>query len=899
MKNFIALLCSCLCYFYGYTQTTTQLSCLPTPTHAPISTNEQCGSNALRDFNISRFPELLAQERAVSDFTEAWIANYEQAQLTTTASRQPESTTLVIPVVFHIVYRNEVQNLSEAQIQSQLDVLNQDFRRTNLDAANTPSEFAGMAADCELEFCLAAEDPYGNATIGITRTETTEEEIGVGVAPNGFPRIYYTALGGRDAWDTERYLNIWVCEFNEGLLGLGSKPGTAYPAEDGVVINYKFFGTVGTSTAPYNKGRTATHEVGHFLNLEHMWGTSTGGCVQDDLVEDTPMQGYSYGGCPVYPQTSCSSSDMFMNFMDYTDDACMNLFTEGQKARILATLNGPRAALVTGEISCNDGTLACPYSPQEQLVQLVCDRDAPVLPDTEIRASLDESNGEALGSPLADVFWYTNPNLSNIYTPTSLDHIGDKCLPNAPDTIYAAVQCAATGNKIPAGKLVFQVFPEPQAPAIIKSNNNCDYLIVPACRTDEVSPSTLATFPLGTTGSMETIMVTGQGGCSNFDYATSYPDCIETSPICNTFSSTDTPIDIPGNNTFTTSSIITIPDDYTVHDLNITNLDISHTYVGDLRVSLQSPSGTLVSIIRNACFSSDDLKVQLDDDATAAISCPPNDGGMYWPLGSLSSFVGESMAGDWTLIVEDTYPLDGGTINDWTIEFCTEVVSSVRVKAQAFLQGAYHPTTSLMRTEIRDDGVLPLSQPYNTAPWNYEGTESISNVNAIPANVVDWVLLEVRATNNTDNVLAIKAGLLTSNGTVIDTEGNEGLEMNNLIPSQDYYLIFRHRNHLDVMSSNTVTLPNTNAYDFTQIANVADGEIQLHSIYSTLHALSAGDFDGNGVVVVGDYNYYIGEIALINNYVLSDCTLDTNVTVNDFNEYRPNASKIGVPQVRY
>ncbi len=901
MKHFIALLCSCLCYFFVYAQTTTtQLStpCTP-PTNLQIPINEQCGNRAIRAFNLNRFPELLEQERAVAEFTETWVANYEEAQSSLLASRQPEeSNTLVIPVVIHVVYRNEVQNISMAQIMSQMEVLNLDYRRNNSDASNTPSAFAGVAADCEIEFCLAAEDPYGNPTIGITRTPTTIEEIGISVAPSGDPRIYYTALGGRDPWDPKRYLNIWVCEFNENLLGFGTNPGTGYSLEDGAVINYEYFGTEGTVSAPYHKGRTVTHEIGHYLNLEHVWGGSGGGCSQDDLVADTPMQAEAYYGCPSYPQSSCGSSDMFMNFMDYSTDGCMNLFTEGQKARMLATLNGPRADLVTGDVACHSGTLVCPYSPQEQYVQFVCDGETLVLPNDEIRASLDESNGEALGSPTADIFWYNKPILINAYNPDEINHTGDKCLPNALDTIYAAVKCVATGKKIPVGQLIFQVFPEPQAPAIIKTNNACDYSLIPACRDDEVNPSSLTTSPIGTSPGTTSITVAGNNACSSLEHTIAYPDCEAATYSCNSFSNNN-PLEIPGNSLFIAYSSINISDNYLVHDINITNLDIDHYYVSDLRVSLTSPSGTILSIFDRSCSLQDDLKVQLDDDAAGPIPCPPNDGGTYWPLGSLSNFAGESMAGEWTLKVEDMRPLSGGTLNGWTMEICGVVANSVRVKAKAFLQGAYNPDTNAMRTEISEEDILPLTQPYNIAPWNYNGTETISNANAIPDNVVDWILLEVRDANNTDNVLAIKAGLLTSDGTVIDTQGSEGLEMDNLTPTQDYVLIFRHRNHLDVMGSTTVALPNANPYDFTQVDKVVGGALQLQHLNASLYALSAGDFDGNGIVLVGDINDYFGETGLINSYVSGDWSLDANVTVDDFNAFVPNASKIAVLEVRY
>lgn len=251
---------------------------------------------------------------------------------------------VTIPVVVHVVYYNATQNISDAQILSQMDVLNADFRRLNADAANTPSVFQGVAADCEINFCLATQDPNGNATTGIQRRQTSV---------NGFStnnNVKFFSSGGLDAWDRNKYLNIWVCNLSGGLLGYAQFPGG--PANtDGVVCDYAYFGTVGVATPPFDKGRTATHEVGHWLNCYHIWGDDGTACSGSDQVGDTPNQGGPNYACPTFPRVSCSNGpngDMFMNYMDYTDDACMNVFTTGQKNRMQALFSagGARAALV-------------------------------------------------------------------------------------------------------------------------------------------------------------------------------------------------------------------------------------------------------------------------------------------------------------------------------------------------------------------------------------------------------------------------------------------------------------------------------------------------------------------------------------------------------------------------
>jgi hypothetical protein len=266
----------------------------------------------------------------------------------------------VIPTVVHVVYNSSrpEQNISDAQIRSQIDVLNRDFRKQNPDIASVPAAFQPLAADTRIEFVLATTDPNGNPTNGITRTATTE---------TGFidDRVKSTATGGADPWPSDRYLNVWVCLLEEGLLGYAQFPGG--PAEtDGVVITYTGFGTTGTAAAPFNLGRTATHEVGHWLNLRHIWGDDGNGCNGSDFVDDTPNQAGPNTGLPRFPRVTCNNGpngDMFMNYMDYTDDAGMFMFTTGQVVRMQAVLDFERASLgvsapvpTQGEFYTTDGS---------------------------------------------------------------------------------------------------------------------------------------------------------------------------------------------------------------------------------------------------------------------------------------------------------------------------------------------------------------------------------------------------------------------------------------------------------------------------------------------------------------------------------------------------------------
>lgn len=283
---------------------------------------------------MSQDPQVVERRMQIEAFTEEWVRN-----------NGGDRALVTIPVVVHVVYNTTAENISDAQVQSQIDVLNADFRKLNSDASLVPSAFSTLAADANIEFCLASTDPNGASTTGITRTSTTATSFSTNDG------VKFTSSGGRNAWDATKYLNIWVCDISGGILGYAQFPGGS-ASTDGVVIDYQYFGTIGTATAPFNKGRTATHEVGHWLNLYHIWGDDGTACTGTDSVSDTPNQADENYGCPVFPQVSCSNGpngDMFMNYMDYTDDACMYMFSNGQASRMQALFaaGGARASLLT------------------------------------------------------------------------------------------------------------------------------------------------------------------------------------------------------------------------------------------------------------------------------------------------------------------------------------------------------------------------------------------------------------------------------------------------------------------------------------------------------------------------------------------------------------------------
>lgn len=293
---------------------------------------------------------------------------------------------LYIPVVVHIVYSSEAENISDQQVYSQLTVLNEDYNRQNADTTETLEIFRDVAADCRIKFFLANKDETDNPINPITRRHT---EHGLFFNDD----IHYTAKGGIDALNTKKYLNIWICDLPDGTFGYASSPGTNAET-DGVVIDYRYFGTIGTVSAPYDKGRTLTHEVGHWLGLIHPWGFS-GGCSEDDGIDDTPIQSGPITGCVLDTQ-SCGSLNMVQNYMNLSYDGCMNLFTTGQKAVMRSVLFSERSELLRENVITN-AELSPSYKQKIEIAtsgnKAIWIRD--IFPDDEIRIF------DSLGRPVA------------------------------------------------------------------------------------------------------------------------------------------------------------------------------------------------------------------------------------------------------------------------------------------------------------------------------------------------------------------------------------------------------------------------------------------------------------------------------------------------------------------
>jgi hypothetical protein len=352
-------------------------SCCDDSTHVntDIPGFQRCASTLYRNLEESRNPGIREIRERLEMETRIWLErNIEKSQIL--------NEVITIPVVVHVVYNRSrpEQNISDEQIFSQIEALNVDFRRLNSDTVNTPELFRNLAADTYIQFQLAQRTPDGLPTNGITRTVTDIEEFSF-----DSDNIKFDNTGGKNIWNRDRYMNIWVCNLEQNYLGYAQYPG-GNAATDGIVISYRNFGTTGTAQFPFNLGRTVTHEVGHWLNLVHTWGDEDN-CNATDYVSDTPTQESAYYHCPGFPQVSCDSEDMFMNYMDYTDDRCMNLFTAGQSHRMHATLNGFRAPIK------NSDALVAP-----QFTNLICDTLNSALKSADLYLYLASDGGYATGT---------------------------------------------------------------------------------------------------------------------------------------------------------------------------------------------------------------------------------------------------------------------------------------------------------------------------------------------------------------------------------------------------------------------------------------------------------------------------------------------------------------------
>jgi len=342
---------SCLAPLFAHAQSPAQQRATSQPTELaadkpPVITRRACGTMEALAAQLASDPGQAQRMAAIEAHAQRLLKSGGKGA--TAQNLTAANGSIIIPVVVHVLYNTAAQDISDAQVQSQIAVLNEDYQKLNSDNTKTPGIYAGLVANVGVQFVLAQRDPSGAATTGIVHKSTKVRSWSTNDAVKSSKR------GGDDPWDASQYLNLWACNLGNGLLGYAQFPGGA-ASTDGVVILYSAFGSrakysAGTYTSSYDLGRTATHEVGHWLNLRHIWGDDNGACTGSDQVDDTPNQASENYGCPTFPHASCSNQgDMSMNYMDYVDDACMYMFSSGQSTRMNALFanGGARASILT------------------------------------------------------------------------------------------------------------------------------------------------------------------------------------------------------------------------------------------------------------------------------------------------------------------------------------------------------------------------------------------------------------------------------------------------------------------------------------------------------------------------------------------------------------------------
>ncbi|MFL5739042.1 MAG: M43 family zinc metalloprotease [Flavisolibacter sp.] len=306
------------------------------------SRQEQCGTVNRLDLKFAQNPDLKIKFERQRDLFNLRLSQVKSEKINAT---QRTTATNYIPVVFHIVLSNP-NIVTDAQIQAQLDTLNRDFFGSNGDSVNIPSWFKPLYGKSSIQFCLAQRTPDGDATNGIERSSTNASSFGIDDA------VKHTNQGGVDIWNGDKYFNVWVCNLSNGVLGYASFPDDGSPNEQGVVIDYRSL-PGGSAYPAFNQGKTLTHETGHYFNLYHIWGDDGGACTGTDFISDTPNQAdYTSGTFNGVKTDACTTGGngvMYQNYMDYTDDIDLVLFTTEQVNRMESAMTTYRSSLLISD----------------------------------------------------------------------------------------------------------------------------------------------------------------------------------------------------------------------------------------------------------------------------------------------------------------------------------------------------------------------------------------------------------------------------------------------------------------------------------------------------------------------------------------------------------------------
>lgn len=779
-------------------------------------------------------------------------------------NKKQQSVIYTIPIIVHVIHNGESigtgNNISQAQIYSQIEVLNEDFRRQSGTLGfNTHPD----GADIEIEFCLAQVDEAGVelAEAGINRIDRNDK--GFAAPPYSFFSDYIDdVIKPATVWDANQYLNIWTLSFSGGILGyaqfpesnLGGLENTAQSAlTDGVVIDYRYFGRVGELGDFYDLGRTTTHEVGHWLGLRHIWGD--GDCDEDDFCTDTPAASSSTNGCPSSKST-CGTPDMIENYMDYSYDACLNIFTQCQKTRMRTILeNSPRRASLLNSIVCST-----PDSPP--IAQFQSDITVGCV-NTTIQFT-DQSS----------------------FSPTNWLWTFEGGTPSTATETNPIVSYANSGTYAVSLK-VSNAF---GADELVKTN----YITIGANQEEVFFIEDFESNSFST------------NNWTIEDEPNISPYKFEISQVAGNTGGFAARVNLYDNEAVgDRDGLISRTIDFSTHDNIKLNLYHAHR-----RYSQNEQDSLIIYLSTDDGQTFPHRLFAAAEDGTGTLATNFISEGFFIPtvaddwcfageVGScisldLSAFDGEKNV----RLKFETYNDYGNNIyiDDITISgTCKELNKDLLLKAKVWLQGGYDANVGSMQTDLL--GLLPDTHPYTAPPWL---TPAGINLSDNITSAVDWVQVELRKESEIATIVAKKVGVLLSDGRIVDPTGEvDGLLFSQLSTTENYQIVIRHRNHLDIIGSQVITATEVVNYDFTKMENVIEGDKQLVVLDNDTYGMRAGDFDGDGTITVGDLNIYYNQIATLDEYTASDCNLDRSVTVSDFNLFLQNAGTIGLNAIRY
>lgn len=658
----------------------------------------RCSSVEYNDALRQENPEIQSKEEF-----EQWLEPLIQAKKQEIALRNANGNSIMavvnVPVIFHIITDGTMPtNISAAQVQAQIDQLNLDFN----DLAG--STYA-QSASAEITFIPALVDPSGVplAEPGINRVTA------YGAGP--FPSSDFDVGGGgleikSTQWDYNQYANIWVAGLTGGLLGYAQFPSNStlpgLATNGGPTINSGVVcltGSIGSvampgTAAPYAQGRTLTHEIGHWIGLRHIWGD--GGCGVDDFCDDTPNAGGSNFGCAT-GNDSCTTdtdTDMVENYMDYSDDACMNTFTADQVLRMITVLEN--ADGLSNLPDSTVGTVDYNMTFTEDSIN-VCD-NANAVYTFEYDAADDFTDTVTFsGVGPAGTTVSFSPASTSADTTVTVTVSGTSGVANGEHTITIT---SSYGTESRDTELTLNKFSSTFDALVLTSPSNGatdveNHLLEWANDVNATSYFVEIASDLGFTTIVDSTTISENSYLtdmldSEIEYfwrVTPSNDCgtgttssvfsfTTANIICDSFDSTDIPVTISSSGTPTITSTIDIGDGVDITDINI-QINITHTWVNDLDITITSPNGTVVELTTdNGANNTQNYTDTIFDDQ-AGISITSGSApftGSYAPEGLLGDFNGESSFGTWTLTVTDDTNLDGGTLNSWTVFTCGEPI---------------------------------------------------------------------------------------------------------------------------------------------------------------------------------------------------------------------------------